>query len=795
MGKNHASYEIDKGIEGAPIVDEHVMVALYELMQLTGDEKGDLFRVTSGFRNKDNWTKDASSHKHASAIDIGSGNDSKKLMSFFFKNYTVPKGQSKSSFNAHNHTYELTEEGAAFLKKHNVRILDERGRKGAAHWHFDFYNPGFENVDPDRAYGFYEKGKKTKSSTKPGAFNVVVYGNKSKTYKDNGLKETDEYKEIVNILKPDAIDGGKYGTLYNMGEDSNFVKNILPNLGEPRFDENFKGPITEENQKLLRDQVDFFNTLENLQKAEYTLTENEKLELDNKIYDSTLMFNDFLLGKKTGNKDLDNSSYRGIYKNNDDDKNRAIYLNFMEKELGLDNLDSNNPEDLGRKRAILNYLFASTDGQNFARRLEGNEGSVYPLGIGETRLENMFEDSNYTQENIYQYLKTPKLGNVSLDFVKDSGLKLNLGPDNIYDATYGGKDKQQILLEGRRYKSFKEVDVSSLLKQKNSALDKILREQNLIDSRYGLDLATDYANNILGLDLSPPTTEDNVDTNQGIEDDEEIDEVEIESNITDETADELVTTTDKQIPDLSKNKNKTFYPPLKSLTDTPTVSEEDASLLNQANTAVTALKAGAGLVQLGKAMQDIPAGEFPEISQAYQGYAAKMNQLSKTGLTASEKTAIRQDLTDAYQAGVKNVLRASGGNRGLFLANAGVLNANRVEGLLKMGALDAATQRDNLKQYGEVLKIQETFNQKSGILAEQMKYDEAKRKSDLYGTLGSTLIGSAISDIAYATEKGRTSKAEDIFAKLLGSSITSAEIARDAQDDKSFSINFKTDNE
>ena len=77
-----------------------------------------------------------------------------------------------------------------------------------------------------------------------------------------------------------------------------------------------------------------------------------------------------------------------------------------------------------------------------------------------------------------------------------------------------------------------------------------------------------------------------------------------------------------------------------------------------------------------------------------------------------------------------------------------------------------------------------------------MKYDEAKRKPDLYGTLGSTLIGLAISDIAYATEKGRTSKAEDIFAKLLGSSIPSAEIARDAQDDKSFSYkSFKTDNE
>ena len=774
MGKNHASYDIDEGIVGTPIVDEHVMVALYELMQLTGDKKGDLFRLTSGFR-KDS-EKIASSHTHASAIDIGSGNDSKKLMSFFFKDYTVPKGQGKKSFNAHNHTYELTEEGAAFLKKHNIRILDERGRPGSQHWHFDFYNPGFENVDPDRTYDFYEKGKTSVSDTKPGAFNVVVYGNKSKTYQDNGLKETDEYKEIVNILKPDAKDGGKYGTVYNMGEDSNFVTNILPNLGEPRLDANFKSPITEENQKLLQERVDLFNAIENIQNAEYTFSEKEKLDLDNQIYNSTLAFNDFLLGKKTGNEMLDNSSYGGtLNANNDDDRNRDIYLDFMEKELGLDNLDSNNPEDIGKKRAIIDYLIGTTKGENYARRLEGNEGQSF--FSFDTRLEDMFEDTNYKPSIIYQSLKTPTKGNVSAELVKDSGL-------NIFE--FG---KQKGLIPGR----FVQADASFLLNQKNIELDKILREQGLIDSRYGLNLATDYTNNILGLNLSPPTTEDNIDTNQGIEDDEEIDEVVIDNKITNETADDLAKKTKNQIPDLSKN--KTFYPPLKSLTDTPTVTEEDASLLNQANTAVTALKAGAGLVQLGKAMQDIPAGEFPEISQAYQGYAAKMKQLSQTGLTASEKTAIRQDLTDAYQAGVKNVLRASGGNRGLFLANAGVLNANRVEGLLKMGALDAATQRDNLKQYGEVLKIQETFNQKSGILAEQMKYDEAKRKSDLYGTLGSTLIGSAISDIAYATEKGRTSKAEDIFAKLLGSSITSAEIARDAQDDKSFSINLKTGNE
>ncbi len=378
MGKNHASYKVDEGIVGTPEVDEHVMVALYELMQLTGGNKGDLFRLTSGFR-KDSKKK-ASSHKHASAIDIGSGNDSKKLMSFFFKDYTVPKGQSKKSFNSHNHTYELTEEGAAFLKKHNVRILDERGRPGAAHWHFDFYNPGFENVYPNKTYDFHEKGKKSTSSTKPNAFNVVVYGNKTKTYQDNGLKETDEYKEIVKILEPDAKDGGKYGTIYNMGENSNFVKNILPVMGGENQEVNlppvqkFKENSNAAKLSTLRKDAE---ELQGLAFNIHEFSEEEQNDLKKQIFERTKEFHRGMNQGKGEAYVLDvleeNRGGRSKYNKNGDDANRRLYLKYLQEKIEIDadgngtiktlkELSNSNVGEVGRKRGFINFLHELTNG-------------------------------------------------------------------------------------------------------------------------------------------------------------------------------------------------------------------------------------------------------------------------------------------------------------------------------------------------------------------------------------------------------------------------------------------------
>lgn len=181
--------------------------------------------------------------------------------------------------------------------------------------------------------------------------------------------------------------------------------------------------------------------------------------------------------------------------------------------------------------------------------------------------------------------------------------------------------------------------------------------------------------------------------------------------------------------------------------------------------ALTLLKAGMGISNLSKGMKEIPVERMPELDSAWKGYMIKMKEMSNSGLTGEEKASAKQDLSTAYNLGIKNIMRASGGSRASFLANTGVLNANRVKGLLKLSGMDAATQRDNLKQYGAALQFQNKSKAVKGQIDSQMAYNEAKRTRDIRSTIGSSLIGSALDDIHYYS--GRE-KNNDLLASYEG---------------------------
>jgi hypothetical protein len=229
-------YEIGSNPQKTQL-DEHAMVALYDLMGQIGETEDYLFRLNSAYRTKH---KKASSHAHASALDISStSNEHRALLDFFFEDYEIAPNQGTKKFNAHDHIHTLTPHGKEFLKKHNMRILDERGRPGAAHFHIDFYNPGHENVDLNRTYKFYDGRKGSVKGA--GGFNSVSYGNKWKTYKDNGYQDTQEYKNILASIEPDKVeDPHGHGFVYNIGEDSTFYNDTIPN----------RQNITHENDKL-----------------------------------------------------------------------------------------------------------------------------------------------------------------------------------------------------------------------------------------------------------------------------------------------------------------------------------------------------------------------------------------------------------------------------------------------------------------------------------------------------------------------------------------------------------------
>jgi len=151
------------------------------------------------------------------------------------------------------------------------------------------------------------------------------------------------------------------------------------------------------------------------------------------------------------------------------------------------------------------------------------------------------------------------------------------------------------------------------------------------------------------------------------------------------------------------------------------------------------------------------------------GLYGKNERMASSGLTAEEKSVAQAELSSAYNLGVKNVMRAAGGSRAAFLANAGVLNANRVKGLLKLTAMDAAAQRDNLKSYGTALQYQQQHGQIKGKIDQKMAYDEAKRKSDLHGSIGNSLIEGAIEQIHYGLEKANNKGYMEEWQKSLES--------------------------
>ena len=89
--------------------------------------------------------------------------------------------------------------------------------------------------------------------------------------------------------------------------------------------------------------------------------------------------------------------------------------------------------------------------------------------------------------------------------------------------------------------------------------------------------------------------------------------------------------------------------------------------------AMTLLALSQGRKHIKEAMKDIPIEEGNKLDGAWKGYMAKMREAAQSGMSAEQKYAAQSDLSTAYNLGVKNVARASGGNRGTFLSNMGML--------------------------------------------------------------------------------------------------------------------------
>ena len=182
--------------------------------------------------------------------------------------------------------------------------------------------------------------------------------------------------------------------------------------------------------------------------------------------------------------------------------------------------------------------------------------------------------------------------------------------------------------------------------------------------------------------------------------------------------------------------------------------QKDASKLKNAEMALTGLKAAAGVISLSQALK-APEVETPELSPLLLESLQKSKELAESGMTSKEKSAAMQNLSDAYAGAMKNVLRASGGQRGMFLANQGVVDANRIQGLNQLASEDAKLKRQNVKQYNALANSVGTLQMNRDMSVESMRQTTINNNRKTLSGIGGNLLSDAISDVGYYLSPNR----------------------------------------
>ena len=182
--------------------------------------------------------------------------------------------------------------------------------------------------------------------------------------------------------------------------------------------------------------------------------------------------------------------------------------------------------------------------------------------------------------------------------------------------------------------------------------------------------------------------------------------------------------------------------------------QKDESKLKNAEMALTGLKAAAGVISLSQALK-APEVETPELSPLLLESLQKSKELAESGMTSKEKSAAMQNLSDAYAGAMKNVLRASGGQRGMFLANQGVVDAGRIQGLNQLASEDAKLKRQNIKQYNALANSVGTLQMNRDMSVESMRQTTINNNRKTLSGIGGNLLSDAISDVGYYLSPNR----------------------------------------
>lgn len=113
---------------------------------------------------------------------------------------------------------------------------------------------------------------------------------------------------------------------------------------------------------------------------------------------------------------------------------------------------------------------------------------------------------------------------------------------------------------------------------------------------------------------------------------------------------------------------------------------------------------------LKEAMKEVKPQASAELSPMFMQHLRQSRELAKKGFHPDEARLIQKEMDGAFQKGLENAVRGSGGQRATFLAQSGVLDSQRSSALLEYAAQDAELQRKNADKYEKLIMFKENFD-------------------------------------------------------------------------------------
>ena len=143
------------------------------------------------------------------------------------------------------------------------------------------------------------------------------------------------------------------------------------------------------------------------------------------------------------------------------------------------------------------------------------------------------------------------------------------------------------------------------------------------------------------------------------------------------------------------------------------------------NAAGFALSAGAGIMSIAEAREKDSVSKS-QVDPLFTEAVNKVRAASETGMPYEQRQAAMKDINNAYVGAMKNVMAISGGQRGLALANVGVVDANRLNSLVDLASKDSDMRQKNLELFAKTSA--EYSNQK---LTADMNFQKLKSTLDM----------------------------------------------------------------